>query len=238
MKSAIILAAGVGSRLAPLTNDIPKCCVKVSGKSIIRRITDQLLKCDSSMEIIVVTGYKSHIVMDEMRDYPENVILIENKEYLTTNNMESCRIGIMRKNAISESCMIINGDCVYSQSIISNVYNSKNSCIAMDSSMFSEENMKILISSGRAIAISKSISEAQGGKTSIDLYNFLNSDLEILFSIMNEYNESDDRNKWTEVAISDLLSHEGSRILPLDISGEKWMEIDNHDDLERARSLW
>ena len=101
LKSAIILAAGVGSRLAPLTNDIPKCCVEVSGKSIIRRITDQLLTCDPSMEIIVVTGYKSQIVMDEMSGYPENVILIENEEYLTTNNMESCRLGIMRKNTIN-----------------------------------------------------------------------------------------------------------------------------------------
>ena len=238
LKSAIILAAGVGSRLAPLTNDIPKCCVEVSGKSIIRRITDQLLTCDPSMEIIVVTGYKSQIVIDEMSGYPENVILIENEEYLTTNNMESCRLGIMRKNTISESCMIINGDCVYSQSIISNVYNSKKSCIATDFSMYSEENMKILISDGRATAISKSISEAQGGKTSIDLYNFLDSDLEILFSIMNEYNEAGDRDKWTEVAINDLLSFQGTSISLLDFSGEKWMEIDNHDDLEKARNLW
>ena len=62
MKSAIILAAGIGSRLAPLTDDIPKCCIEVSGKSIIRRITDQLLICDPHMEIIVVAGYKFHIV--------------------------------------------------------------------------------------------------------------------------------------------------------------------------------
>ncbi len=238
LKSAIILAAGIGSRLAPLTNDIPKCCVQVSGKSIIRRIIDQLLTCNSSMEIIVVTGYKSHIVVDEMRDYPENVILIENKEYLTTNNMESCRIGLGRRTASTKNCMIINGDCVYSQSIIRNVYESDRSCIAIDSSMYSEENMKILISKGRATNISKSISEAQGGKTSIDLYNFSNNDIQILHSIMSKYNEAGDRNKWTEVAINDFLSLEGSKVAPLDIKGDKWMEIDNHNDLEKARNLW
>ena len=140
MKSAIILAAGIGSRLAPLTDEIPKCCIEVSGKSIIRRITDQLLICDPHMEIIVVAGYKFHIVNNEMKEYPENVILIENKEYLSTNNMESCRIGIGRRKTSAMGCMIINGDCVYSQSIIQKMYESDSSCIATDSSTYNEEN--------------------------------------------------------------------------------------------------
>ena len=238
MKSAIILAAGIGSRLAPLTDDIPKCCIEVSGKSIIRRITDQLLICDPHMEIIVVAGYKFHIVSNEMKEYPENVILIENKEYLSTNNMESCRIGIGGRKTPAMECMIINGDCVYSQSIIQKMYESDSSCIATDSSTYNEENMKVLRSNKKAIEISKSITESQGGITAIDLYNFTKRDIDILNSIMENYNKSGDRNKWTEVAINDLLSFQGTSISLLDFSGEKWMEIDNHDDLEKARNLW
>ena len=238
LKSAIILAAGIGSRLAPLTDEIPKCCIEVSGKSIIRRITDQLLMCDPHMEIIVVAGYKFHIVNNEMNEYPENVILIENKEYLSTNNMESCRIGIGRRKTSAMGCMIINGDCVYSQSIIQKMYESDSSCIATDSSTYNEENMKVLRSNKKAIEISKSITESQGGITAIDLYNFTKRDIDILNSIMENYNKSGDRNKWTEVAINDLLSFQGTSISLLDFSGEKWMEIDNHDDLEKARNLW
>jgi len=238
LKSAIILAAGIGSRLYPLTKETPKCCIEVSGKSIIRRITDQLLTCDPLMEIIVVAGYKFRIVEDEMRNYPENIILVENKEYLTTNNMESCRIGIGMRESSGNGCLIINGDCVYSQDIIRKVYESDESCIAIDSSTYNEENMKILISNNKVTAISKSISEKQGGITAIDLYNFSASDLEILNSIMKKYNEVGDRNKWTEVAINEFLSLQETSVSPLDITGEQWMEIDNHDDLEMARNLW
>ncbi|MBH33091.1 MAG: hypothetical protein CMB75_01655 [Euryarchaeota archaeon] len=238
MKSAIILAAGIGSRLFPLTKETPKCCIEVSGKSIIRRITDQLLSCDPHMEIIVVAGYKFQVVEEEMKRYPENIILIENKEYLTTNNMESCRIGIKMRKSPDKGCLIINGDCAYSQDIIRRVYESDRSCIATDSSIFNEENMKILISNDKVTAISKSITEKQGGITSIDLYNFSAGDLEILNSIIEKYNQSGDRNKWTEVAINDLFSIQGISIQSLDIAGEKWIEIDNHDDLEMARNLW
>ena len=238
MKTAIILAAGIGSRLAPLTNDIPKCCIEVCGKSIIRRITDQLLICDPHMEIIVVAGYKFSVVLDEMRDYPENTIVIENREYLTTNNMESCRFGIRIRKTTTKGCLIINGDCVYSQNIIRKMYESEKSCIATDSSKYNEESMKILISNDEAVAISKDITEEQGGITAIDMYNFSEEDLEILHSIMKNYNASGDRNKWTEVAINDLLSLKQTKIYSVDFAGEKWIEIDNHDDLETAGNLF
>jgi len=52
------------------------------------------------------------------------------------------------------------------------------------------------------------------------------------------YFQNMDRGKWTEVAINDLLIQPNSEIRTLDVAGEKWMEIDNHDDLEAARNLW
>ena len=190
------------------------------------------------MEIIVVAGYKFHVVKDEMRDYPDNIILVENKEYLITNNMESCRIGLGMRKPSGEGCLIVNGDCVYSQDTIYKMYKSDKSCIATDSSTYNEENMKILITNDRVTAISKTITENQGGITSIDLYNFTANDLKILHSIMEKYNQSGNRNKWTEVAINDLLAIQEVSVSSLDIAGDKWMEIDNHDDLEKARNLW
>ena len=59
-----------------------------------------------------------------------------------------------------------------------------------------------------------------------------------LYSIMEGYFQNQDRNKWTEVAINDLLKKTESNVGIVDISGERWMEIDNHDDLEAAQNLW
>ena len=205
---------------------------------MIVRITDQLLSCNEKMIINIVVGHLSDKVRDEMADYPNNVKIVENLEYQKTNNMESCRIGLEENDVMSGDLLIINGDCVYSDRIVTLMHGLKFSAIGIDTSRFSEENMKILIRSGRAVAISKDILESQGGLTSIDLYNFTNKDVIDLYSIMEGYFQNQDRNKWTEVAIDDLLKKAESNVKIFDISGERWMEIDNHDDLEAAQNLW
>lgn len=205
---------------------------------MIVRIVDQLLSCDKKMIVNIVVGHLSDKVRDEMADYPNNVKIVENLEYQKTNNMESCRIGLEENDVMSGDLLIINGDCVYSDRIVTLMHGLKFSAIGIDTSRFSEENMKILTQSGRAVAISKDILESQGGLTSIDLYNFTNKDVIDLYSIMEGYFHSQDRNKWTEVAINDLLRGAESNVKIFDISGERWMEIDNHDDLEAAQNLW
>ena len=237
-KSAVILAAGIGSRLSPITDDVPKCCVRVNEKTMISRIIDQLLSCNPVMKIHIIAGHLSDRVREELAGYPPNLKIIENKEYLTTNNMESCRMGLAEDDLVEGNVLVINGDCVYSDRIVNLMHDADHSVIGTDSSNYQEENMKVLIRDGRAVAISKDILESQGGVTSIDFYNFMNGDIKNLYSIMVGYFQNLDRGKWTEVAINDLLVQPNSEVRTLDVAGEKWMEIDNHDDLEAARNLW
>ena len=238
LKSAVILAAGIGSRLSPITDEIPKCCVKVNKKTMISRILDQLLSCNPDMKIHVIVGHLSNRVRSELTGYSHNIKIIENKEYLTTNNMESCRMGLAEHDLMAGDVLVINGDCVYSDRIVTLMHDADHSVIGTDSSKYQEENMKVLTRNGRAVAISKDILESQGGVTSIDFYNFTSGDINNLYSIMVGYFQNLDRRKWTEVAINDLLIQQNSDIRTLDVAGEKWMEIDNHDDLEAARNLW
>ena len=238
LKSAVILAAGIGSRLSPITDEIPKCCVTINEESIIRRITHQLLSCDQNMNINIVVGHLSDKVRNEIEGQPDNVKIVENREYLITNNMESCRIGLGQNNVIEGDVLIINGDCVYSDSVVSSMHGLNHSAICIDSSHYSKESMKTLIEGTRAVAISKEILESQGGVSSIDIYNFTNSDLRNLYTIMERYFQQQVRDKWTEVAINDLLKKPNSNVRTLDIAGQKWIEIDDLDDLEIARKLW
>ena len=53
---AIILAAGIASRLRPLTNDRPKCLLKIGNRSLLERTIDALLE-NNIREIVIVTGY-------------------------------------------------------------------------------------------------------------------------------------------------------------------------------------
>ena len=78
----IILAAGMGSRLGPLTNDKPKCMIKLLGQTLIERQI-KIFHSYGINDITIVTGYKSKVV-----DIPD-VNYVNNVNYETTNMNES-----------------------------------------------------------------------------------------------------------------------------------------------------
>ena len=82
---ALILAAGLGTRLAPLTDSVPKCMVKVNHLTIIEKQIENLISNDIK-DITVVSGYK-HDVLEEFvtKKYPF-IKFITNENYLNNNN--------------------------------------------------------------------------------------------------------------------------------------------------------
>ena len=87
---AIILAAGMATRLRPLTNDRPKCLLQVGSRCLLQRIVDGI-KSAGLTEVVVVTGYRSEMIRDFINEqYPElTVHFIHNADYQTTNNIYS-----------------------------------------------------------------------------------------------------------------------------------------------------
>lgn len=84
--NAIILAAGMGTRLRPLTNDRPKCLVEVLGEPLIERQIRFLHEAEIK-EIVLVSGYKAERLEFLKEKY--GVIIVENSQYDTCNNIYS-----------------------------------------------------------------------------------------------------------------------------------------------------
>lgn len=87
VKRAIIIAAGFGERLLPVTLDTPKPLIKIKGKRIIDTLLDQLIEAEID-EIYLVRGYKSEMFEILRTKYP-SVHFIENPSYNVTNNISS-----------------------------------------------------------------------------------------------------------------------------------------------------
>jgi len=87
---AVILAAGIASRLKPLTNNTPKCLLKVGEKSILQRTIDNLIK-NKITEIVVVTGFLNEMIENFLTEnYPEvSFKFLYNAQYDSTNNIYS-----------------------------------------------------------------------------------------------------------------------------------------------------
>jgi L-glutamine-phosphate cytidylyltransferase len=111
----IILAAGQGVRLRPLTNTIPKCMVNLFGKPIIEWQINTFYNC-GIRDISVVTGYKSEKIISP------NVSFFHNKSYKTTNMLESL---FCVREKLTGPIVVSYGDIVFEDKILKKILESK-----------------------------------------------------------------------------------------------------------------
>ena len=112
--NVIILAAGSGERLRPLTNDKPKCLIELFGKSLLQRQIE-LYRSFGINDITIVSGYKS-----EQIDFP-NTTIIQNENYETTNMLETL---FCAKDKLLDSTIVSYGDIIFQKNVIELLINS------------------------------------------------------------------------------------------------------------------
>tara|TARA_Y100000590_G_scaffold467418_1_gene646266 strand:+ start:4976 stop:5767 length:792 start_codon:yes stop_codon:yes gene_type:complete len=113
---SIILAAGEGKRLRPLTNHTPKCMVEFFGKSLLERQIEIMKSCGIN-DIIVVTGYKSNKI-----NIP-GIIFEENTNYENTNMVETL---FCAKNHFEGEIIISYADIIYEKQVLKKLIDSSN----------------------------------------------------------------------------------------------------------------
>lgn len=232
----VILSAGIGSRLKPITNEKPKCLVNICNQPILQHQINYFINDDRIDEIIIVIGYRANLVrnlIEAVYHYNPKIIIIENKDFLATNNMYSL---YLTKNYIKNSFLLINGDVIVDPEIIDGLIKaSAGDAIAVDIGQYYEESMKVIQKGELLIDISKDINERDALGCSIDLYKFSKKGKEIFFSKMDEIIIHKKNLKlWTEVGIKELLNNKILEMRAYDIKKKVWVEIDNFDDLYEA----
>jgi len=113
---AIILAAGIGTRLNPKTNSTPKCLIEVNGKSILKRGLEHLDDCGIE-ETIIVVGYMSNKIIDEVGDNfgKMKVTYVKNCNFSETNNVYSLWLA---REHLKNGCILIEGDVLFEKEIL------------------------------------------------------------------------------------------------------------------------
>lgn len=119
----IILAAGQGTRLRPLTDNCPKCMVEVNGRSIIERQLDTMRSCGiKEDDIIIVAGYCNEVLKEKLKD--TGIHFIVNEEFETTNMV--CSLMCAREIMEAEEDVLISyGDIIYEKAVLQKILDSK-----------------------------------------------------------------------------------------------------------------
>jgi choline kinase len=235
---ALILAAGLGTRLAPITNDRPKSLVPVNGKPILLKQIENL-RLNGVMDITIVSGYKADALEAAVHEqYPE-IKIVESVDYASTNNMYSAYLGIksMFPDGDIKPFYMMNADVFYDASVITALEkDARDNLVVVDIGRYIEESMKVIEKDGRLAVISKKVMPEDALGCSIDVYKFGADGGKAFFNRCKEYIEEKAELKlWSEVALNDAFADAVFEACPLD---GRWLEIDNHDDLAAAEALF
>jgi HAD superfamily hydrolase (TIGR01450 family) len=228
--NAVILAAGVGSRLRPLTDEKPKTMVEVNGVPMLGRIIGLLLR-RPIQQVVVCTGYRADAITSYCGEaFPsERVTFVHNELFDATNNMYSLYLA---REYLRGGGLLMNADLCFDEAVIDVLLGQEGSAFAVDVGVYNDESMKVTAADGLVTAIAKTIGPDEALGCSIDVYKFDGEGGALLVAEVEHVVEQErNLNDWTEVALDSLCR--GGRLKPhaADVHGLRWAEIDNFDDL-------
>ncbi|MBI1495457.1 phosphocholine cytidylyltransferase family protein [Halocynthiibacter styelae] len=236
----IILAAGVGSRIRPLTNDCPKSLLKVAGTPILERMITNCQACGLT-EFVIVLGYLENKIRAFVQNrFPQlNVTFIVNDQYETTNTGYSLMLAI---NANSGAGFIkFDADVVFDQKVLQRLmaHNAENTlCIDRIIKLEAEEVKVVFDMDQRVQQASKTVDlkSAMGESIGIEKISAQTSML-LVAELETMMREEAHRQDYYEAAYERLIAH-GVAFHITDITDLDWVEIDTHDDFEAANSMF
>ena len=244
IERAIILAAGQGRRLQPLTDDTPKTLLEVGSQSILDHILDALEANDYD-EVVVVTGFE-HEKVEAHCDAREglNIEFVHNEEYDTTNNIYS--LWLARKYA-EGGFTLVNADTLFPASSLRQLRETDGSALLVDTvKSLDDEEMQVAFGSDYIETIGKNLDSENretgvyledGDGEYIGVSRFTTKDTTLLFEHIEEFVERGAVTDWYEAAFDRLFSEREIGYVEVEVE-DTWMEIDTPEDLERARSRW
>lgn len=165
----VILAAGMAKRLRPLTDERPKCLLKVGERTLLQRTVDAMLAA-GIRELVVVTGYRANMIRDFLTEtYPSfNIHLIDNPDYAHNNNIFS--LWLTRPYVDGRDFLLMDSDILCDPAILPEVITAEGSALALNRHELGEEEMKIVADAhGRIIEISKTCSPSEAAGESVGI---------------------------------------------------------------------
>jgi choline kinase len=235
IEKAIILSAGKGSRLLPLTADQPKCLIDFSGRSLLEWQLDAL-SAAGVREIVVVTGFRDDLV-DAVTARRQGVRTLFNPFYHVADNLGSVW---MARAEFDRDTLLLNGDTLVAETLVAKVLGADTGAIAVtvdEKDSYDADDMKVLREGDRLLRIGKALEPGQYNAESIGLLAFRGSGPQIFADQVDEMmRRPDGTRRWYLRAI-DELAQKGVDVRTVSVNGESWQEVDFPEDLEMARKL-
>lgn len=238
---AVILAAGVGSRIRPLTDNCPKSLLRVNGKTILEMMVSHIRDSGCIDEVVFVLGYMQDVIRAYVKEtFPDiKAQFVINDKYTTTNTGFSL---MLAENFVGGSSFIkFDADVVFDKTILDKLAaGPQRNCLCIDKNIhLAAEEVKVAVDGeNRVLRASKTLSPAEAAGESIGIEKIDGLTAYPLFlelrTMMKDYKN---HQKYYEAAYERLIA-KNVPFHALDITGLKWVEIDTETDFAAAGKLF
>lgn len=230
----IVLVAGQGKNLQPLTLSHPKTLYKLDCRTtVLQRLVRSIRKHDKDAEIVVVVGFMYKHIQIELED--DNVIFVHNPFYEVTSSMGS--LWFAKSYMQRENVAIINGDIVLSDQLMCDVICTHTDVpyILLDSTRTDGNKYNVQVQGDKVCVMSKNLTEFLGNYASVTKLDAVSSRfvLEQLYQMVNEGMYK----LFFEDALVQMIFDENFELYYKDIKDYQWTEVDDVDDLLKAKQI-
>lgn len=241
----LILSAGQGKRLSPLTDDRPKCLVELAGRTVLEWQLRHLRQAGVT-EAVVVTGFRSDMVEAEIARLTASggalpgmsVRTLYNPFYSVTDNLATCWLA--REEMRGGPFMILNGDTLFEPAIAERLISAPAAPITVtvdrkDDGVYDSDDMKVLTEGDALRAIGKTITEYDA-----ESIGFLRFDAEgsaLFVETLERIMRTPEGLKRWYLSVINEIAQANDVVRVRSIQGLEWSEMDFPADLVHNRAL-
>lgn len=247
----VILAAGMAKRLRPLTDERPKCLLKVGERTLLQRTVDAMLAA-GIRELVVVTGYRANMIRDFLTAHyltpqsnlspltshpsPLTIHFIDNPDFAHNNNIFS--LWLTRPYTDGRDFLLMDSDILCDPAIIPTVISVGQSALALNRHDLGEEEMKVVADAeGRITEISKTCHPEDAAGESVGVERMTADYSTALFRELEQMIEREGLVDIFYERAFERLIPQGHTFRIVDTTSLFSIELDTPEDFENAQRL-
>ena len=235
--TALLLAAGTGSRLQPLTDDAPKCLTEVNGTTILERLVDGLRQ-QGFRRLVVVVGYLGDSIREFLEDHAAGLTVeyITSARYRTTNNLYS--LWLARKK-IREPFLLVECDLVFDASLLGDMLDPDK--IAVSHRRPWMNGTTVTVDPFQRVATmsvgGSAIADAFSYKT-VNMYSLSLPSWRRVAERLNQRVFAGRVNEYYEAVFAEMVADGSLSFDAVFFDADRWYEVDTLGDLHEAERLF
>ncbi|TNG03574.1 MAG: phosphocholine cytidylyltransferase family protein [Gammaproteobacteria bacterium] len=234
--TALLLAAGTGSRLHPLTLDAPKCLTEVGGEPMLGRLVGNL-RLQGIKRLVVVTGYLDHRIREFLQNNAADlqVDYVFNPVYKTTNNIYSLWLA---REIIDEPFILIESDLVFEESLLEAMLTPDKIAISnilpwMNGTVVEINNEEAVT----AFHVGHNVNDALLYKT-VNIYSLSLQSWHRAIERLDRFIADGRVGEYYEIVFADMVADSTIVFDAVFFDENKWYEIDTMLDLQQAELMF